>query len=1014
MKPFCRILFFLLCCTYLLGQSEYFQQEVDYEIQVTLNDTTHSLSGHTLIHYKNQSPDTLFQLYFHLWPNAYRDQSTALAKQLLQQGKLDFYFSKDSQLGYISNLDFAIDGQKANWALDPKNPDIAIIALANPVFPGQKIDISTPFYIKIPASFSRLGHIGQSYQITQWYPKPAVYDREGWHPMPYLDNGEFYSEFGTFEVAIQLPDNYVVGATGVLQEESEKAFLMQRHEATKAYLDSLDYLSFDIVEEAFPPSSTALKTLHFKAENVHDFAWFADKRFKVLSDQVQLPNGQLIETQVLFTQSEEGYWKKAMDYLKRSLLFYSEKVGDYPYPQCTVVQSALSAGGGMEYPMITVIDEVGSDYFLDEVITHEVGHNWFYGILANNERQYAWMDEGINTYYEQRYLKAFQIPAEDTAVAYREMATPFERYRLAYQYQARSRKEQAPSTPAAKFSTNNYWLGAYEKPALAFYMLENYLGTVNFDRAMQAYYQKWQFKHPSPADFQAHLESTTGESLDWLFDGLLGSNDPLDYAIQRVKKEGNQLAIVVKNKGAISSPIAIGGIKDDQIKNISWHQPTGAQTTILLADEDYDQIVIDPLNWTPDLIPQNNEWSRQSLFPTIAPLCFPLLGLFENPKHTNINWMPTYLSNAYDKSMFGLAIYNTVFPYRSLEYALAPMYALGSNSLNGAGIVQYHHYPKTRGIEKLTIGIQGKSFHYFTQTELDYDLKYSRLVPFIRLHLKSTPTSTFSQSIELRSVGLWTDKAIFSNLGTYSGNRQEKTFIHRLLYEGKNQRPLNPFEYRFTLESQTYEANLKTQNYLRASLEGQHQLTYAPDRHLFIRFFTGVHMKNSRRNAGAISPGAFNLASQGFNDYRFEDAYFGRNETTGFISQQITMREGGFKTPIPQGFQLGRSNDYVLALNFKVDLPVLADSPFHIRPYADLGYFHNATPVGQNATFTDQFLWNGGLAIELLDGVIGFYFPFVSSKNLQNLLFERGGYFNRVSFAFDISRGDPRERWGAF
>lgn len=992
------------------SQTSYFQQEVNHEIKVRLDDELHILNGQSKITYKNHSPDTLFELYFHLWPNAYRDQTTAFAQQLLRQGQLDFYFSKDSQLGHISNLAFSLDGQTARWRFDKQHRDIAIIRLEKPLLPGATTVIETPFRVKLPDSFSRLGHVAQSYQITQWYPKPAVYDRDGWHPMPYLDDGEFYSEFGSYDVSITLPANYLVGATGTLQNKDEKAWLAQKSKATQAYLDSTEYLSPFIEYEDSPLSSEQFKTLHFTAEKVHDFAWFADKRFKVLLDQVELPNSEKVEIQAFFTESEEVYWQNALKYLKQSLVFYSEKVGNYPYPQMTVVQSALSAGGGMEYPMITVIDEVGDADFLDEVIAHEVGHNWFYGILASNERTHAWMDEGINSYYEERYT----LDQKSTEKTKRLLVEEIPLAHLGYLYKARIRKDQAPNTSAEKLTTNNYVLAAYRKPTLAFKMLEKYLGTARFDKIMQGFYQKWKFKHPSPIDLQFHLEQASKENLDWLFSDILGSTKHYDYAIQKVKRVGKTLHIKIKNKGEFVGPVAIGAIKNKEVQKIIWHPGAKDTLSIQLPDEGYHKIAIDPLFWTPDLRPKNNYWDCMGPFPKLEPVNLPLLGTYESATKSNFHWGPMYAWNAYDQSMFGLAFYNTVFPHRRFEYYAAPLFGLGSESLTGAALFQYHLYPKASAIERISIGLQGKSFNFFSQEEFNYELRFSRWTPFLRLQFRTDPISQFSHSLEWRSVSLWIEEAGFSDRGRFLGTTWENTYIHRLSYAGKNQRALHPFNYTIALEGQQYTDNTGPQQYVRASIEGQTQFTYAEGSHFFIRFFSGFNLINSRRNAGGIRRGAFNLASQGFNDYRFEDSYFGRNESTGFWSQQITVREGGFKTPIPKGFPLGRSNDYIAALNLKVDLPIFANSPVHIRPYFDVGYFHNATPLGENDTLEDQLMWNGGVAVELLDGVLGFYFPFASSKNLQNRLLERGSYFNRISFAFDINRGDPRERWGRF
>lgn len=1007
-----QILRTLLClgCIHLSAQNDYFQQEVHYHITVKLDDQQHLLDGYITIDYKNNSPDTLRQLYFHLWPNAYRNQTTAFARQMLQQGRQDFYFAKDSQLGRISKLDFQVDKQQIRWHLSKDHQDIAVLHLERPLLPHQQIQISTPFRVKIPDSFSRLGHVEDSYQITQWYPKPAVYDRAGWHPMPYLDNGEFYSEFGSYDVEITLPDNYLVGATGELTNPEEKARLRKISDATRLYLDTFPYPSPFIEYDPSPPSSEQWKTLQYKAENVHDFAWFADKRFKVLIDDLKLATGERIQTQIFFGKSEEAYWQYAMDYLQRSLVFFSEKVGAYPYAQMTVVQSALSAGGGMEYPMITVIDEVGTEEYLEEVIAHEVGHNWFYGVLANNEREQAWMDEGITTYYEKKYLESI-ADLEDEVSRKPRLLEDLDAPRRPYLYKARTRQDQAPDTPADQLRASNYAMSSYIKPALGFRMLEEYMGGYEFDLAMQDYFQQWQFKHPSPNDLKEVLIQHAADSLHWLFDGVLGSTERYDYAIKAVKQVNDSLEIIIKNKGKINGPIAIGGIKNKIVDRLSWHAPAGKKTTIKIPDEGFHKIILDPLFLTPDLYSHNNSWDLMGPIPRLEAVELPMFNIYEKAYKSNINWAPLYGWNAYDESLFGVAIYNTVFPHRSFEYVVAPFFGSGSMEPSFAALVQYNVFPKQGQFQKLTFGFRGRSFNFFTQDEVGYSLRYSKWLPYLQIHFRSKPLSSFRHWLELQAVGLWREKAGFSNTGRFLGTTWERNTFIRAIYQGKNDRVIHPYQYRFMYELLEFDEFTGVNQYIRASVETQNQFTFGPHQHFYLRFFAGGHLKTAGRNAASIRPSAFNLVSQGFNDLTYQDSYFGRNEVSGFWSQQITVREGGFKTPIPTGFALGRSNDYILALNFKTDLPIFIKSPLRLRPYFDIGYFHNATPSGETATFQDQLLWSGGLALELLDGVVGFYFPLASSTNLGDRLAERGDYFNRISFAFDINRGDPRDRW---
>ena len=384
------------------------QQRVDTELSVTLDDVNHELTGHVRIAYQNNSPETLNHVWIHLWPNAYRNGWTAMAKQHYRDGDMFMFYAMSRDLGGIDSLAFSSAKKPLTWSYHPEHIDIAKVELAKPLPPGGRVVLETPFRVDIPSgSISRLGHVGESYQITQWFPKPAVYDDEGWHPMPYLSQGEFFSEFGSYDVKITLPSNYTVGATGDLVPGSED------NNAEKSRLDSLaadtkmwvKNQGWKDADNTFPESTQRTKTLHYRQDNVHDFAWFADKRYKVLRGTVVLPRDKRkVTTWAMFTPEEGELWQKAPEYLHDATYYYSLWNGNYPYNHVTAVDGTISAGGGMEYPNVTVIGSAGSETGLETVIVHEVGHNWFYGILGSNERENAWMDEGINSFNETRYL----------------------------------------------------------------------------------------------------------------------------------------------------------------------------------------------------------------------------------------------------------------------------------------------------------------------------------------------------------------------------------------------------------------------------------------------------------------------------------------------------------------------------------------------------------------------------------------------------------------------------------
>lgn len=519
------ILFILLVVTYLHGNSQknYWQQQVNYTIDVTLNDVENTLNGNIQIQYSNHSPDTLSFIWFHVWPNAYKNDKTALTDQFLTNGNTAFYFAEENKRGYINQLNFKVNNSNAITEDHPTHQDIIKLLLPKPIAPGETINITTPFRVKLPYNFSRGGHVNQSYQITQWYPKPAVYDATGWHEMPYLDQGEFYSEFGNYDIKITTPKNYVIAATGELQNTDEKNWLKEKVATTNAFITPKNTEAFEKIMQ-FPASSNEYKTLQFVQNNVHDFAWFADKRFLVMHDTIQLKSGKNVDAFCYVLPNNFYYWSNSLQYTKNAIRSKSEWIGEYPFNVVHVVDNAANTNGGMEYPTITLLTAAKSKKILEDVINHEVGHNWFYGILASNERDFPWLDEGFNTYYDNRYNATFSNSTTENNFSSKKIPDDFNELILASLYALK--RDQPINTAAEKMNNVNYNFVTYGKTAKWLALLEQKLGKANFDILMQTYYSQWKFKHPSPADFKHIADSIAGIDLKEHF-ALLNQQGPL-------------------------------------------------------------------------------------------------------------------------------------------------------------------------------------------------------------------------------------------------------------------------------------------------------------------------------------------------------------------------------------------------------------------------------------------------------------------------------------------------------
>ena len=582
------------------------QQQVDYEIAVTLDDEKHFLNGSEIITYHNNSPDDLHEIWLHIYPNAYKNETTAYAAQERSWGEWDFESSTAKQRGWIEVENLQINGEFAEFVIPENAIDQMKIILGNPLKAGETLQIFLDFEVKIPNIFSRLGHNGQHYEITQWFPKCAVYDNLCWHNFSYLDQGEFYSDFGNYDVSITLPKNYRVGATGILQTQSEIAFL-----------DSLAQLD----ENAeFQNNQNTIKTVCYKAEQVHDFAWFADKNYIVRKYEFHpktIKNS--VDIWVFNLPKNKRVWRDAPIFSHDALDFYSRWYGDYPYSQMTVVDGDLNAGGGMEYPNITVVSTSSSADMLEMVIMHEIGHQWFYGILANNERDEAWLDEGINSFSEHRYWNEKYGKNDPLWILPNETDLPFDvpifsqithKYMqdMSYFYQAVRNADQPINLESSEFEWLNYSGIVYSKSAIILTVLQQYLGEVKFDRAMRQFYETWKFRHPRTADFREIIESVAGEKLDWFFDDLLQTTKKIDLAISdfsvKSSADGFVTTVKIENRGDIEMPTEIAVFSGEKQLASAWAFPE--KIVEFFTQIEPNRAQLDPQNLLPDMNKLNN------------------------------------------------------------------------------------------------------------------------------------------------------------------------------------------------------------------------------------------------------------------------------------------------------------------------------------------------------------------------------------------------------------------------
>ena len=983
--------FFLLFFASPSFAQSYFQQEVNYTIEVQLDDVKHVIFGTEEFEYVNNSPDALELIMIHLWPNAYSSGHTALANQQYEQGDEDLRLGSDTLRGRIDSLDFRINGSPVKWTLDADNPDICTIQLPFPLKPGERLSISTPFRVQLPSgSISRLGHIGQSYQITQWYPKPAVYDKDGWHAIPYLNQGEFYSEYGSFDVRITLPKNYVVGATGDLQTDSEIEFMTNKAEDTEDIL-SKNSPTKNGATNGFPTSSSELKTIRYTQKNVHDFAWFADKRYMVLKGDIELPHSKRhVTSWVLFTPKNAYLWQNAIEYINDGTYFYSKWNGDYPYNNVTAVDGTISAGGGMEYPNVTVIGNSSNAMELEIVIVHEVGHNWFYGQLGSNERAHGWMDEGMNTLNEMRYIQT-KYP-ENTNLSNMVLNGKFHFDNLDHHdsgdimYRTLSwiGEDQPIETSSPEFTPANYGVVMYQKTGLIFFYLKDYLGEELFDQCSMDYYKTWEFKHPSPADMRASFEKTSGKDLAWLFDDLINTTYHIDYKLVNAKQTADGLLVKVKNVGQVDGPIEVNLVKDGKVVATNWVDPGAKTASVLFIGEPaFDLVVIDYTKDIPELNRTNNSLKAKGMLKKVEKPKFEWMFGDNEPSRTNVFWTPIIGSNVYDKFMVGAAFHNYAIAPGKFNYFLAPTYSIGRKMVSGIAELSIVTHPK-KAFKLSKYGLSIKSFKHDTTYRAN-ESYFVTISPYWQASLGSRDMKAVNYRQTILVQGMFRRDQFGPTDFNHAGG-----FVK---YDFKWKKPDHKLHVQLRND---FIQNLGNgDNMARARVSAEYKFRYLrkKERWVEVRGFYGNQYLRNYANSIAL-PGHFGAYQYGMSlsgtdgqqDLFTEDYFFGRNELAGIWSQQRTENMGGFRSTS----YYGTTNNWMATGNMWLQFPYI---PKLFGAFVDAGIFNNGTSTSTAV--------NLGLGMKLGD-VFGVYFPLWMSKELSDS-FGNSKYGEKIRFTLNLN-----------
>ncbi|WP_160713168.1 M1 family metallopeptidase [Chitinophaga solisilvae] len=586
---------------------KYWQNSADYKIDASLDTLEHRITGTVVITYKNNSPDQLPFVWLQMDQNIFRSDSRGTATV----GAVGDRFSNRNYTGGFELKEVSLVSNGKTTPADYLVNDTRMqIRLKDAIRTGGSLQIKIQYSYVIPEyGTDRSGRLqkrhGWIYEIAQWYPRMAVYDDVlGWNNIPYLGASEFYLEYGNFDYSITAPANMLVVGSGALVNEAQVLTPAETARLAKARNSDQTVMIRDTT--AFYKNAAGNRTWHFVCKNSRDVAWAASRGFIWDAARINLPDGKKALAQSVYPAESEGThaWSRSTEYVKGCIEQYSGKWFPYTYPVATNVAGIV---GGMEYPGIVFCNWKSARGGLWGVTNHEFGHNWFPMVVGSNERKYAWMDEGFNTFINGIATAAFNNGEYKTNVpAQKQAASLFS-----------ANEESIMNTPDVIGLRYN-GVAAYYKPAAGLNLLRNViLGPERFDYAFKEYIKRWAFKHPMPTDFYRTMENAAGEDLSWFWRGWFINNWKIDQAVKSVAyiqdNPENGALITVQNLQQLPMPITLL-VKQENGKSDTLRLPVeiwqrGSNWTIRYPSTSrLSEIVIDPEGALPDVNVGNNTW----------------------------------------------------------------------------------------------------------------------------------------------------------------------------------------------------------------------------------------------------------------------------------------------------------------------------------------------------------------------------------------------------------------------
>ena len=892
-----------------------------------------ALDINSTVTYKNTTQDTLYSIYLTDWAHSFSSKQSPLAQHFTENYEKKFHLAskKDRGRTEIKTISQGKDFYQFERLKD--HLDIVKVHLTEPLLPGTSYNLSLAYKVFLPnAKFTKYGYTKSGdFRLRFWFISPAIYDGK-WHYYSNKNLNDRYFPKSTILVNLSVPKAYNV-ISDLDTQVSESSFNAYEKIAILRGDDRIDAKILIVQKSDFE----AIETDH-------------------LTVITNIQDKKVVPVQRALIADRISY-------------FLNDKLGDYPHKRLLVTDldyKEKPVYGFNELPSFITPYPQGFEYELKLLKT--TINNYVNNTLLFNPREDHWVQEGIKIFLFMQYIDTYypDLKAIGNLSTYWIVRQFYgaklkfnDQFRLLYLHTARLNIDQALTTPKDSLNKFNENIASANKSGAGLHYLGEFIGQDTLLHNIKRFYKDYKLENVNATHFEQLLKEGTSKNIDWFFGDYLSTRKKIDYTIKRSKIKGDSVYVTVKNKRHHQAPIALFGLKNDSIVSKKWITDVEDETTLAYPKDSIDTFVLNYDNAAPEYNTRNNYEKPGAFLGINKPFHPKLLQDFENPKKNQIFIIPTFEFNVYDGFSPGVNTYNKTILTKRLNYKIEPQYGLRSNKIIGSAAITYRHDFDYGKLRTLRYGISGNTASFAD------GLQFRRIIPFIRFTFRPEDfRSDKSKSLIARLVSVQRDDSPILQQTEPDYN------VFNLRYVQRDPGIINTLNWSTDFQL--------AQDFSKISTTVFYRRLFLNNRQLNLRFFAGAFLNNNTRE----NEDFFSFALDRPTDYLFDFNYYARSDQSGFLSQQIIIAEGGFKSRLQPAF----ANEWIVTTNASTTIWK------YIYAYADFGVVKNR---GQNAAF----VYDSGIQVSLLDDFFEFYFPVYS-----NLGFEVGQpqYGERIRFTATI------------